>query len=285
MSLKDKEKDKERPESVDTLEQLVVVVDFIKILPKLWIWFLILVTLCSGISYYNASSSYYPIYTAHATFTVNIKKEQTSSNTLAFYDNAAAEQMVQTFPYILTSSLLHRMVEEDMGMAVTGTINAELEAANFLKLSVTDKDPRHAYDTLQSVIDNYPEVSELIVGKVQMNQIDHSGVPSKPSNPKVFTKEIINGALIGFGIGLGWAVLVFLTNRTIKKESDIKKKIGIEHIALGSDFDGIDPNIELKDAAMMLTLIDALSSAGLTDDEIDKITYQNALRVFRDNLR
>lgn len=64
----------------------------------------------------------------------------------------------------------------------------------------------------------------------------------------------------------------------------IKKKIGIEHIALGSDFDGIDPNIELKDASMMPALIDALSSAGLTDDEIDKITYQNALRVFRDNL-
>lgn len=241
MSLKDKDKDKdkERPESVDTLEQLVVVVDFLKILPKLWIWFLVLITLCSGISYYNASSNYYPIYTAHATFTVNIKKEQTSSNALAFYDNAAAEQMVQTFPYILTSSLLHRMVAEDMDMPVTGTINAELEAANFLKLSVTDKDPRRAYDTLQSVIENYPEVSELIVGKVQMNQIDSSGVPNKPSNPKVFTKEILKGALIGFGISLGWAILVFLTNRTIKKESDIKKKIGINCL-------GVIPRISKK---------------------------------------
>lgn len=224
---KDKDRDKERPESVDTLEQLVIFIDFLKILPKLWIWFLILVTLGSSISYYKASSSYHPVYTAHSTFTVNIKKEQTSSSVLAFYDNAAAEQMVQTFPYILTSSLLHRMVAADMGESVTSSISAKLEAANFLTLSVTDKDPQKAYNTLQAVIDNYPEVSELIVGKVQMNEIDTSGIPTKPSNPKSFTKNAVKGGIIGFCLGLGWAVLVFLTNRTVKKESDIKKKLGI----------------------------------------------------------
>ncbi len=231
--------EKERPESVDTLDQLVIVVDFLKILPKLWVWFLVLITLCSSISYYRASTSYHPVYTAHTTFSVNIKKEQTSSNAQAFYDDAAAKQMVETFPYILTSSLLHRMVAADMGTSVTGNISAKLEAANFLTLSVTDKDPQKAYRTLQAVIENYPEVSELIVGKVQMNEIDTSGIPTKPANPKVFTKDIIIGALIGFGLGLIWAVLVFLTNRTVKKESDIKKKLGINCL-------GIIPRISRK---------------------------------------
>jgi len=231
--------EKERPESVDTLDQLVVVVDFLKILPKLWVWFFVLITLCSAIFYYRASTSYHPVYTAQTTFSVNIKKEQTSTNVQAFYDDATAKQMVETFPYILTSSLLHRMVAADMGTPVTGTINANLEAANFLTLSVTDKDPQKAYYTLQSVIENYPEVSELIVGKVQMKEIDSSGVPTKPANPKVFTKDILKGALVGFGIGLVWALLVFLTNRTVKKESDIKKKLGINCL-------GIIPRISKK---------------------------------------
>ena len=65
----------------------------------------------------------------------------------------------------------------------------------------------------------------------------------------------------------------------------IKQKIGVDHLALGSDFDGIDPRIELKNASLMPTLVDALSSVGLTDDEVDKITHKNALRVFKDNLR
>lgn len=224
--------EKERPESVDTLDQLVVLVDFLKMLPRLWVWFLVLMTICGSIFYYRASSSYHPVYTAEATFSINIKKEQTASNAQDFYNNAAAKQMVETFPYILTSSLLHRMVAADMGTPVTGRIKAELEAANFLTLSVTDKDPQKAYYTLQSVIENYPEVSELIVGKVDMDEIDSSGVPTSPSNPKKFTKDILTGALIGFCLTLVWAVLVFLTNRTIKKENDIKKKLGINCLGI-----------------------------------------------------
>lgn len=64
----------------------------------------------------------------------------------------------------------------------------------------------------------------------------------------------------------------------------IRKKIGIEHIALGSDFDGIDTEIQLKDASMMTELVIALEKAGFTSDEIEKITYQNALRVFKQNI-
>lgn len=65
----------------------------------------------------------------------------------------------------------------------------------------------------------------------------------------------------------------------------IKRKIGVDHIALGSDFDGIDVDIELKDASKMPLLIEAFSRAGFTDEEIEKITYQNALRVFQACMR
>ncbi len=65
----------------------------------------------------------------------------------------------------------------------------------------------------------------------------------------------------------------------------IKKKIGIEHIAIGSDFDGIDPNIALKDASMMGELFAALEKEGFTDTDIEKIGYKNALRVFEANMK
>lgn len=62
----------------------------------------------------------------------------------------------------------------------------------------------------------------------------------------------------------------------------VKKKIGVEHLALGSDFDGIDTDIELENASKMPFLIDALEKAKFTDDEIDCITHKNALRVFKE---
>ena len=64
----------------------------------------------------------------------------------------------------------------------------------------------------------------------------------------------------------------------------IKKKIGVNHIALGSDFDGINPNIELSDASKMGKLMQGLDKAGFTTEEIEKIGYKNALRVFKENM-
>lgn len=65
----------------------------------------------------------------------------------------------------------------------------------------------------------------------------------------------------------------------------VKSRIGIEHIAIGTDFDGADTDIELSNAEKMPLLIYEMERAGLTADEIDCITYKNALRVFKENLK
>ena len=65
----------------------------------------------------------------------------------------------------------------------------------------------------------------------------------------------------------------------------IKKKIGIDHIALGSDFDGIDPDIEISEASKIHFLIAALEKNGFSTDEIEKITHKNALRIFKANMQ
>lgn len=71
----------------------------------------------------------------------------------------------------------------------------------------------------------------------------------------------------------------------VKHIIHIKNLIGIDYIGLGSDFDGIEnDNIELKDASLMPLLIEELKKQGFSNEEIDKITYKNVLRVFKENL-
>lgn len=62
----------------------------------------------------------------------------------------------------------------------------------------------------------------------------------------------------------------------------IKDLAGIDCIGLGSDFDGIDQNLELKDASYMPILAKALKEAGLSDEEVEKIFYKNVLRVYKE---
>ena len=70
----------------------------------------------------------------------------------------------------------------------------------------------------------------------------------------------------------------------IKHISHIKNIAGIETVALGSDYDGIDNELELADISYMDNLKNALNIKGFTGDEIDKIFYLNGERIIKEVL-
>ncbi len=62
----------------------------------------------------------------------------------------------------------------------------------------------------------------------------------------------------------------------------MKDKAGVEALAFGSDFDGIESTLEFGDFAGFPRIVDAMEGK-FTDDEIDKICHGNFLRVMKDN--
>lgn len=65
----------------------------------------------------------------------------------------------------------------------------------------------------------------------------------------------------------------------------VRNIAGCECIGLGSDFDGIDQNVEIKDASYMPLLEDALWKNGFGLVEIKNIFYKNVMRVYKEVLR
>jgi membrane dipeptidase len=62
----------------------------------------------------------------------------------------------------------------------------------------------------------------------------------------------------------------------------IRRVAGIDHIGLGSDFDGITSVVQgLEDVSTYPALIAELLRRGYTDDDVKKIAGRNLLRVFR----
>lgn len=59
---------------------------------------------------------------------------------------------------------------------------------------------------------------------------------------------------------------------------------GISCICLGSDFDGIDDNLELKDCSRMELLEHELRNCGFHSHEIEQVFYQNALHFYQELL-
>ena len=64
----------------------------------------------------------------------------------------------------------------------------------------------------------------------------------------------------------------------------IRNVAGIDAIGLGTDFDGITGSLEIENAGQIQKLAEAMELAGFSDDEIEKVFYRNALRVYRDVL-
>lgn len=60
---------------------------------------------------------------------------------------------------------------------------------------------------------------------------------------------------------------------------------GIASVAIGTDFDGIDGNLEIKDASAMPVLVERLLSLGWKESDIEAICYKNVLRVYKEVLK
>jgi membrane dipeptidase len=56
---------------------------------------------------------------------------------------------------------------------------------------------------------------------------------------------------------------------------------GIDHVALGSDFDGGSPVKGLEDSSRWPALAEELRKRGLSDGDVRKMFSRNALRVLR----
>ena len=54
----------------------------------------------------------------------------------------------------------------------------------------------------------------------------------------------------------------------------------IDNIGLGSDFDGISTRKEMEECGKMYELVDALKEEGYSEEDIEKICYKNALRIY-----
>ena len=192
---------------------------------KLWIVMLVIVIVCTLRSYFSTSFSYTPQYVASAT--VSVTTPGGSYNNIE-----SAQEMAAVFPYILTSGVLEDVVINDMGLDyLPGTISVEAEEGmNMLTISVSSDDPQLAYETLTSVIKNYPEVAEYIFGETYLQILDETGIPSDTQKEVVIRGSYRRGALQGIVISAVILCLYVFLKRTVRTKEQLNKRINLHDL-------------------------------------------------------
>lgn len=128
----------------------------------------------------------------------------------------------------------------------------------------------YASSFLDSAINKSSEIKRL---HLRTWQKEHNLMPNSPQ-ARAYEAEYIKAHPTAFS--------------TVEKVADhidhVKKIAGINHVGLGSDFDGVGPTLPegLKDCSQIPNLIYVLLKRGYTEEEIEKICNKNVFRVWNE---
>ena len=230
--MEEKEKNQEQQNTIDLG---VLWHNLVPYLRRFWWLLLLLALLGGGLMFLRVWRSYTPMYRSEAVFSVSVSTSNNSDilSYSYYYDNAAANQAVSTFPYLLNSDVMRELICQKLG---TGYINGNISASsvpstNFFVLSVTSQDPNSAYDIAMAVMEIYPQIAQQVIGDIQLVVSQEPSVPGAPYNAFSWKSSAVKGALLAVLAGLAVLVLLASTRHTVLSSSDVKRMVNLPCLA------------------------------------------------------
>jgi membrane dipeptidase len=166
----------------------------------------------------------------------------------------------------------------DIGPGLTDAGKALIRACNELKIMVdlSHMNEKGFWDI--AAISDAPLVAS------------HSNVHTLCTHSRNVTEKQMDaiketGGLMGINFGVsflredGQKITATPLSEMVRHIDYIINRIGVDHVALGSDFDGTTIPDTLASAADLQLLIAELRKAGYDQETIDKIAYKNWIRV------
>lgn len=255
----------------------IYLTDFIKGIKKLWWVCIALAVLAGGGLAIRGGLQYTPQYKVSATFVVSMQSVSGADTGLSkysySYDTTTAEHLASTFPHILSSNLLQEMVCTELGEAsMPASVSAQVvTGTNMFKLTTVGKDPQKTYDTLLSVIDNYPSVAKHVIGNIKMDMITSPVFPENPSNSPEYKENFVTGATFGVLVGVILIFMYAVFRNTIRTKNEITTELN--NNVLGTVPKVTSKKRKNKDALPLL----------ITDNKISS-SFSEAIRVCRNIL-
>lgn len=195
---------------------------------KFWFVAVIVMIGLGVLGFFNYKRTYRPIYQSKATIAVTApeynKTDESYTN-----NNELASILSVSFNYIINNEVFYEIIKEDIGLGyVPSSINiVAVEDTNMLSITTTGSDAMLNFDVINSIMNNYSSVAEIVIGDTELTVLEEPSIPNVPVNPYSPIKPTLMWAFIGFVLGLVPSVLYALFIKKIHSKEDIIKYLSV----------------------------------------------------------
>lgn len=188
-----------------------------------WYFILALTIAVALFSYVRKNKEYQSTYTIESIYAVTSKGINNS-----VYENLTnAQDTAAKLTQIINSSTMKNMVAEDLGLgAIPGRIRCEVvQETNLLSLKVTATTPEMSYKILESVMENYPQISQYVLGNVILDVLMEPNIPTEPDKTLNVRGSVTKAALITAVLAAMFVVGISYMKDTVRNRADVEKKL------------------------------------------------------------
>lgn len=171
--------------------------------------------------------SYTPRYESSITFLAKplISNQSTKISDIYRYNNniIMGSQLSLTFPYILQSGILKGIVQSELGADIDAQIKARSVAnTNYFQIIVNSDTPENAKIVADCLMENYPKVSEAILGDIKTEIKIPSKLPTAPSNANDYLVSTVYALVLSIVL-CAFLLCIYAVNRkTICSKDNVK---------------------------------------------------------------
>ncbi|MHB1484072.1 MAG: YveK family protein [Saccharofermentanales bacterium] len=194
------------------------------------IWIIMLCTIL-GLSGAFLFSSFFitPTYTSSCQMYVNPGADESAdanNNAANYADLQYAQRLVESYLFILQTDVFLKDVAADTGLPYTsGRIHSMLELkpisnTEFFEVKVNSKSPLDSYKIVNSIIKLAPAEIIRIKESDSVKIISPAVLSNVPTAPNIPLITVI-GAVLGFVVAIGIAILIEVLDIRVKSEEDL----------------------------------------------------------------
>lgn len=179
------------------------------------------------LSYIVFLRRYSPNYTVETTYAVT----SIGVNNNVFENLNTASNIAYTFSQMASGKEMREIIAADLGGSVGASISASyVENTNLIVMKVTSGSPLQAFRVMQSAMNNIRVILDYLEQDVRLNVLVSPDVPTEPNSRQTAVLQALQVFLIALAVLLAAVALFSYRKDTIRKGSDIQKKLGVRYL-------------------------------------------------------